>query len=292
MNSTEYRESEPFTQAAIGPLAAWRRHWVKGVAAAVIGAIVGVAAGFAMPVSFTAEARVAVGAGDLTSGAVAGYPLAAAGLASNYARYVNDRGVAQIDVPAGVTLSASQIPESNVIRIEAVSADAAAATSAANTAAEELVNLVNAGGRQSIDDVFAAFTDAAKEDAKNQTQLTAAQRDLDLLLNDEDAKNDAIKAARDKVTEASANAAATSAKAGALRQKYANLVDGAKTAANLQLIRTSNDVASNRKSRLSQLGLLGLIAGAGAGLVIALGIERRGTSAATANKKATGRAGE
>ncbi|MFT4294061.1 MAG: hypothetical protein QM582_01455 [Micropruina sp.] len=293
MSSTEYRESEPFTQVAIGPLAAWRRQWVKGTVAALIGAVVGVAVGFAMPVSYTAESRVAVGAGDLTSGAVAGFPLAASGLASNYARYVNDRGVAQTDVPEGVTLSASQIPESNVIRIEAVSADSAAATAAANTAAEQLVNIVNTNGRQSIDAAFADFSEAAKNDAKNQTQLAAAQRNLDQLLNKDGAKKAAIQAARDKVTQAAANAANTSAKSAALRQKYTNLVDGGKTAANLQLIRTADALKSNRMSRVSQLGLLGLIVGAAAGLVIALRIERRGTSTArTANEKATGRHGE
>ncbi|MFT3944486.1 MAG: hypothetical protein QM705_11805 [Ancrocorticia sp.] len=299
MSNSEYRESEPFSETAIGPLTAWRRHWVAGTIAALVGAMLGVAASFALPVSYTAEARVAVGSGDLTSGAVAGFPLAASGLASNYARYVNDRGVAQINVPEGVTLSGSQIPESNVVRIEAVSADSAEATKAANAAAEELVNLVNTGGRKTVDEVFAELTKVSQEDAKNQTLAAAAQYDLNLLLNQEqDEEEEApskstIQAARDKVTETTANAATSSAKAAALRQKYVNLVDGGNTTANLQLIRVSSDVTSDLMSRISRLGLLGLMAGAAAGLLIAVGIERRGTSTGrNANEKATGRNGE
>ncbi len=293
MSSTEYRESEPFTQVAMGPLAAWKRHWVMGVAVALIGAVIGVAVGFVIPVSYTAEARVAVGSGDLSAGAVAGFPLAASDLASNYARYVNDRGVANTDVPDGVTLSASQIPESNVIRSEAVASDSAAAVSAANSMSAQLVKAVNTGDKQSVDQVFTAFTEAAKDDAAKQTQLAAAQHDLDVLLNKNGATKQAVQAARDQLTKATANASNSSTKAAALRQKYTNLVDGDNAEANLQSIRTAVGATSNRMSRVSQLGLLGLIAGAAVGLVIAFGIERRNAATAPpANEKATGRTGE
>ena len=289
MNSTEYRESEPLTQVAIGPLVAWRRHWVKGVAAALVGAALGVAIGFAMPVSYTAESRVAVGAGDLTSGAVAGFPLAASGLASNYARYVNDRGIGQTDVPEGVKLSASQIPESNVVRIEATSADAAAATAAANMAADQLVAIVNNHGQQSIDEVFEQYTRAATIDAKAQTKLAAEQYDLNVLLNTTDSKKSKIKAARDDVTKASAAAALTSAKAAVLRQNYANLMTGNRTAATLMVVRTADGLSSNRTSRVSQLALLGFIVGAAGGLVLAVQLERRRAPIARpASEKATG----
>lgn len=288
MSSTEYRESEPFTQVAIGPLAAWRRHWVRGVVSALVGAVVGVAAGFAIPAAYTAEARVAVGAGDLTSGAVAGFPIAASGLASNYARYVNDRGIAKTDVPEGVELSASQIPESNVIRIEAVSADPDAATAAANTAANQLVTIVNSGNRQSADEVFNEFAKAAKADAKAQTKLAAEQYDLGQLLIKEASKSK-IRAARDDVSAAMSAAASTAAKAAALKQQYSYLIDGTRTAASLMVIRTADGLSSSRTSRVSQLGLLGLIVGAAVGLVIAARLERqRPSSSSVVDEKATG----
>ncbi len=162
MSTTEYREAEPFTQAAVGPLAAWRHHWIVGVVAALLGAALGVGAAFAVPVTYTAEARVAVGSGDLTSGAIAGFPVAASQLASNYARYVNDRGVAATDLPENVTLSASQIPESNVIRIEVESSDPEAARSSANKAAELLVEAVNGSGKTSSPDAGRRVREGSK----------------------------------------------------------------------------------------------------------------------------------
>lgn len=289
MSSTEYLESEPFTQAAAGPLTAWRRHWLMSTVVAIVGALIGVAVAFATPTTYTAEARVAVGAGDLSAGAVAGFPVASSALASNYARYVNDRGVAQADVPEGVTLSASQIPESNVIRIEALSADPAAATAAANAASDQLVTLVNTSGRQSTEDVFKQFSKTSKDDAKAQTALAAAQHELDLLLSKTESKKSAVTKARNVVTRAAGTAAETTAKAAALRQQYTNLVDGSQTAGNLIVIRTADAPTTNRISLVSRLGLLGLIVGAAGGLVIAVVLERRRVPAANpANQKATG----
>ncbi|MFT3832859.1 MAG: hypothetical protein QM711_06000 [Micropruina sp.] len=289
MSQAEYRESEPLARAASGPLQAWRRHWLLGVAAAAAGALIGVAIGFAGPATYTAESRVAVGAGDLSAGAVAGFPVASSSLASNFARYVNDRGVAGTDVPEGVKLSASQIPESNVIRIEAVSADPAAATTAANAAADQLATTVNTGGRQSIQDVFKAYSDAARIDAKAQTRLSAANHDLAELLSDADSKSSAIRKARDTVTDAAAKASDSSATAAALRQKYTNLVDGSRSAANLMVIRTAGTAESNRTSLLARAGLLGLAAGAVIGLMLAVILERRRSPAhATSQQKASG----
>jgi len=275
LSTTEYREAEPFNQAAAGPLTAWRHHWILGVIAALLGAALGVAAGFAIPVTYTAESRVAVGSGDLTSGAIAGFPVAASQLASNYARYVNDRGVAATDLPDNVTLSASQIPESNVIRIEVESADAEAARSAANKAAELLIEAVNGSGKSSAPDVAADFAKAAKDDATAQTQLAAAQHDLDQELGKNAPSKSKVKSLRSAVTEAAAKADNTSLTASALRQRYTNLVVSASTAANLQLIRTAEGLDSNRTSLLARLGLAGLAAGAAVGLILAVVLERR-----------------
>jgi capsular polysaccharide biosynthesis protein len=277
LTTTEYREAEPFTEAAAGPLAAWRHHWILGVVAALLGAALGVGAAFAIPVTYTAEARVAVGAGDLTSGAIAGFPVAASQLASNYARYVNDRGVAATDLPENVTLSASQIPESNVIRIEVESTDPEAARSAANTAAQLLVDAVNGSGKTSATDVAADFEKAAAEDAAAQTDLAAAQHDLDKELGKANPSNSKVKSLRSDVTDAAAKAADTGLSVNALRQRYTNLVASASTAANLQLIRTADGLDTNRTSLLARLGLAGLAAGAAVGLIVAVVLERRRT---------------
>jgi hypothetical protein len=273
LTDPEVREDEPFTRAASSPLGAWGRHWVSGTLIALLFAAVGAAGALLVPVTYTAETRVAVGSGDLTSGAIAGFPLAASQLASNYARYVNDRGVAGTDVPEGVDLSASQIPDSNVIRVEAVSSDPDAARTAANSAANELITTVNSSGSESIDSVFTQFSEAADTDAAAQTTLAAAQHDLDEKLA-KDASAASIKAARSAVSKAAAEADRTSLTSSALRQKYTNLVSGTSSAAKLQLVRDAESVTSNRVSWIERLGLLGLAVGLGVSLAVAVARER------------------
>ena len=246
-----------------------------GTAVTVLFAALGAGAGFLMPVTWTAESRVAVGSGDLTSAAIAGFPLAASQLASNYARYVNDTGVAGNPVPANVALSASQIPDSNVIRIEATSADPAAAQAAANDTAQKLMDEVNDNGREPLDQVYEAFSKAADDDAAAEGDLAAAQHTLDNLLGQTDAKKSAIASARDKVTKASAKAARTGVVSDSLRQKYTSMVAGASTAATLRLARTADTLSSNRTSQITRFGLLGLAAGAVIGLLPAIGLDRR-----------------
>jgi len=293
MNEIEYRENEFVSRAASGPLASWRRHWIQGTLYALIGAAIGIGVALVIPPTYTAETRVAVGAGDLTSGAIAGFPIAASGLASNYARYINDRGVASTDVPANVELSASQIPESNVVRIEARSVDAEAARVAATTAAQGLVDAVNSNGADTADDVFSKFTEATATEAAAQSALAAAQHELDTLLGNPNASKARIKAARSDVTDASAKAAQADLQASALRQRYTNLVAQASTAAKLQLVRTAESTTSNVPSLLQRLGLLGLVVGAAIGLVAVVAQERRrAAKAAAAPRKADVRTGE
>jgi hypothetical protein len=275
LSNAEFTEAEPFTRAATRPFDSWRRHWVLGTLVAILFAALGAVAGFLAPVTFTAESRVAVGSGDLTSAAIAGFPLAASQLASNYARYVNDTGVAGNPVPGNVELSASQIPDSNVIRIEASSADPAAAKAAANDTAQKLVDLVNNNGNEPIDKVFSDFTKAADDDAAADSDVAAAQHSLDNLLGKTDSSKAAIKAARTKVTDASAKAAKTGLVSDALRQKYTGMVAGNNTSAKLQLARTADTIASNRTSLVTRFALLGLAAGAVIGLLIAIGLDRR-----------------
>lgn len=275
MSREEFREDEPYTRAAARPLQSWRRHWLLGTVIALVASGLGVAAAFALPATYTAEARVAVGSGDLTSSAIAGFPLAASQLASNYARYVNDRGVANTDVPAGVDLAASQIPESNVIRIEATSADPEAARSAANAAAEQLIAVVNDNGAVPKDEVFDQFTKAAEAKAAADTALAAAQHTLDNLLGDKATSKAKLKAARADVTDAAAAAAQAGLQSQALQQRYTSLVTNPSTSAILKLVRTADGLASNRTSLMARLGLLGLVVGGAAGLLVATLRDRR-----------------
>lgn len=292
MNNTEFREDEPFTRGATRPFESWRRHWVLGTLMILLFGAVGIGAGLLTPVTWTAESRVAVGSGDLTSGAVAGFPLAASQLASNYARYVNDSGVAGNPVPGNVELSASQIPDSNVIRIEATSTDPNAAKAAANDTAQKLMDAVNNTGTPTVDQIYSDFTKAADDTAKAESAVSAAQRALDVLIN-KDASKGSISDARDKVTAATAKAAKTGLVSDSLRQKYMSMVAGSSTtAAKLMLARTADTLSSNRTSLVSRYGLVGLAVGAVVGLLLAVGLDRRRPAVARAIRGADDRPGE
>lgn len=99
----------------------------------------------------TAEARLVVGQQTIQAQSVPGYALATQQLAATYSRLVGGDAMATV-APAGVVLSASPVPDSAIIRVQAVGADAAQVTAAADAAATALVDAVGkARGEQEAD---------------------------------------------------------------------------------------------------------------------------------------------
>lgn len=281
MSTLDIREDEPVAAGTAGLLDSLRRHWVPVAAIAVALTLIGALAGFLQPATHTAEARVAVGKGDLTSGAIAGFPLAARELASNYSRYINDTGVAGDAVPDGATLSASPIPESNVIRIRAESRDEAQATAVAAQAAADLVAAVNTndaerGSGATLDGLRAAH-DTLREATsvfEHYTSLLARQ-----------SANPATPAGELEGTRAKLNAAITEkeiaqAKVEAIQTKYIRQVSEDSQAANLVLVREASLVGSSRPGAIQRGAILGLGVGVLAGCASALVLSRRGTASA------------
>lgn len=133
------------------PLATAARHWKSMVAGTLVGGLLGAGAGFLLPVEHTAEARLAVAAGNDSAFAVAGFPVAVRDLAQNYARWVqNNTTDGEWAQPNATSVSATPIPESGVIRVEATSPDADDAVAAADNVAQKLqdeVDQVTAGAQ-------------------------------------------------------------------------------------------------------------------------------------------------
>lgn len=133
---THTRVPEPISD----PLMILAQRWRVTVALGILGALVGLLIGFQRDTVYTAEARMAVGSSDLTSYQVAGYAAGAAVLASNYARYVNGTpATAEVlaqalgpEAESIISVAASPIPDSNVVRIEVSGTDADAAVEAAD----------------------------------------------------------------------------------------------------------------------------------------------------------------
>src|SRR5450755_780431 len=132
------------------PLRAAVRYWPMALALASIGLVAGVGAGATKPPVYTAETRLAIGAQGLSSYAIPGFALAAQELAADYARYVSlAQDASALKLALGtraseiVGLSASPVPNSSVISIEAQSADSALAMKASNAVGAALIAATN-----------------------------------------------------------------------------------------------------------------------------------------------------
>nr|WP_277626808.1 hypothetical protein [Arsenicicoccus piscis] len=259
-----------------------RQRWWLAAVLPIIGAIIGFLVAAMLPTTYTAESRVAVGKGDLSSGAIAGFPVAAASLASNYARYVNDSGVAgQTEVPEGVTMAASEIPDSSVVRIEATSKDQDQAVAAAQKTAEDLVKQVN--GSQAEGSPQTALADYNKIAAQWAAAQTASNAAADRVgkLSGTGSSATALAEARKTYEDAQVKLASLAVQKEALSQKYQNMVANSSTAADLTLVKKAEVTASDKSSREQTLALIGLVLGLGLALLLAARAARRENRRAT-----------
>ncbi len=275
-------EVEPVAAAVSRPLQSLRKHWLPALLIMGLGTGSGVALGVTRPVTYTAEARVAVGAGDLSTGAIAGFPLAAKELASNYARWINDQGLRN-DQTEGVTMAASPIPESSIIRVEGTGTNLAAVTKATEATANELVKAANGDGTNLDPKVtFTAYTKASDEWAAAKSALTTAQAQLDKLLATPNGATTGtvgttsqITTAREAVTKAMALETQKLQYMNALGAKYQNQLVNASQAADLVVVRKAEESSNDRMSQIQRYGLLGLIVGSALALLAAVALDRR-----------------
>jgi capsular polysaccharide biosynthesis protein len=267
----------------VSALASVRRHVVLTIALVAVGIAGGVGGVLLHPAVYTAEARLAVGGSSgLAAEAVPGYALASQQLAANYARYVNNaQGESdlekQLGVPAGRIrqVSASPIPESNVVRIEVTSQMARTASDAASAVANSLMQQVNdtSANRAAADATLSAFT-------KISAQVAAAQQASDLA---KAALNRAAGEPGADLAQLSQQAAATASQLAilqvqqdALGEKYRQQVSSLNQgAANLVVIENAVVTGDDRASQMGQFGLAGLVGGFLLALLLSVLLERR-----------------
>lgn len=175
-------------QPPVSPLAALRRHWVVGGVLIVLGALAGVFAGTTRAVTYTAQARLAVGGQDLRNFQIPGFALAAQEVASNYARYV---GLPQSQHDFRTTLGAqssqvlsvagSPIATSNIVLIEVTATGRAVAVAAADTVAGSLMTQANVPNTPTTTAYLSHYIATSRKLYALQAQLTTAKRTLDKL---------------------------------------------------------------------------------------------------------------
>lgn len=263
----------------VSPLAALRRRWVVALVLTVAGAVAGAAVGAALPTSYTAEARVAVGSTDLSALSIPGYALGSQQLASNIARYVGQSG-AKAAVQASLggaadsvsALDASPVTSSNIIRVEATAGEAATARAAADAAAQYLVSqssVVNGGG--STEELLAAYTDLSQKVAAQMAVRDAAKAALEAL----PAGSPTIPAATATYVSTSAAYDTLAVQQSAASSAYKNASSDAAETYKLVVVTPGADSYDTARSALERYALVGLAAGLLLALLVTTLLGRR-----------------
>lgn len=234
-----------------------------------MGAVAGGALATKMPVTHTAELRLAIGTSDLSAQAQSGYALGTQQLASNYARYINNSVKTQQLSSKETTafIQASPIPESNVVRIEATGESAEASLAAVKTAANDLTaTLEKVRASNKADEVLQRVDASAAELAKKRAQVQQAERKLNILLSKESSAA-SIAAARAKVVELSQEVSVLQVKHNAdsglyqemVRQSLAEAVVTNVTEAHISANSASSNIQKGSIAGAGAVGLLGLL---------------------------------
>lgn len=262
--------SEPHSLADTGtaPLRALARHWLLTILLIGAFATAGAMYGRSVPVSYTAETRLAVGAGEMSAFAIPGFPLASRELASNYARWVQNTGAdPSLAIPGVDTISASPIPDSNIVRVEAEAQSPQAARTGAQTAAERLVHEVNTARSQAnIDQTKAAYDELADTTGAAEARATVAAARAGATPN---AANERA------LAQANAQAAKLRVEREAQGELYRRLVSQTSAGSDLKVVQETAVTGDDHSALIARFGLLGGAVGLVLAVLVAVLLERR-----------------
>jgi hypothetical protein len=250
------------------PLTAMRSYWVICLVLAVVGALGGLAVATQHQKQTTAEARLAVGSQDLQAYQVAGFAAASHELAADYARFVADSPTTQTVLSSALgsgsgrvlSLGASPIPDSSVVRIEATATTATAAERAADAIANNLV------------------TRTAGHTGQDLRALVKRHHAISLRVANQQAKVDeaeATDAATKVLAAAQAKLATLRMEQTAVSVEYQKTVSAGDPQSSLRLIQPATVSGDDRKRTFELYTLAGLAAGLVLGLLVANVLARR-----------------
>ncbi len=261
-----------------------RRHWRLAVAIIAVCTLLGAALALLRAPVYTAETRLAVGSGEMSNLNIPGFPTASAAMAANYAHWIDVSAQENFDLPEGtLTLTASQLPESNVLRLEATSTDSAVAKQAVTKAADLLLAEVN-----KVDE--ANDTTELVEKVKQYVPIVLeAQRVMDSATTtyrtsvNEGASEAEQNSNMEAMSAATADYRVKNMELSAMQDRYRRLVSQSSTEANLNQVGSGAAVAGNdRSSFMQRTGLLGFGVGVIAALVGTRLLDRRRSGTAPA----------
>jgi capsular polysaccharide biosynthesis protein len=262
-----------------------KNHWQLITVFCLLGVLLGAAFAFVKSPTYNAEMRLVVGKTAQLSNlaSVPGLDAAGQSLASSYSRLVETDEVqaATAKKMGGAlngSISASPIPESPVLRLDATAASperAIALAKAGSAALVDAVNKLNEQQNQSAKKILDQFNAANQIVIDTQAQLNQLQPSLA-------AQTTAAGAAQvqDQINAAQAKHDTAKVQADALNEAYSGVYQP--TAINSQIIQSAGppkDMGSNRRSTLEAGVLIGLVAGGLLGLGLAVWIDLRARQA-------------
>ena len=248
-----------------GPLESALRHPFLAIVPVVV--LVGVAAaiGLTRDPTYTAEARISVGRVDVPAYTLQGVIIGNGTLASGYSRTIDAEPVVG---PAGNAvglspsqardrLSASPIPETTLIRVEADGPNQKDAVKLANAGSRSLINYVEDLNREQESSGLLRQFRVARARAER------AKTTLDRLLEDPRPSRAALEKAR-------LNLATAQLESETIGNQYRATQGGPESQDLLQFVAPAAEATSDRRSTFERLLLIGLAAGVLVGLALAL----------------------
>lgn len=255
-------EFEPVPR--IGAVQAAKRYWYLVVAPVIVFVIIAGVVASARAPTYTAEARLMVGRLDLsTAGAVQGFAGAAQDLAQSYPLAISADGVVDpLAKQFGTTpnairsrLSASDVPESSIVRITAT-----------GTSASDAITLVNAASKS-----LTAFLTKFNRDNPDEPHLLRLLRAAEVKLQADKAA--APQGVQNPVTPSQQRALATLASqqaiVNAIAANYQSSVLTQAVSSLLQPLVSAHTASNDRKNKLEIAVFAALVAGLVVGLALA-----------------------
>jgi hypothetical protein len=254
------------------------------VAMAVIGLVVGGAIGFVRAPIYKGQARLFVGKtlSLNNTAAIAGFPQAAAQIASDYARLVNTSTVTadaakRLGHPnaLGGSLSATPIPNSPIIEVDSTASTRQGAVALADAGAASLVDAVNQINQEALSQVTALEQSYANDETQIgqlNNELSAAQTllaNLTKIPAPSAAEQQQITSVQNQINQDYTNIQVANLRAGADSAQYQAQVSSLQGEEQvINRIGGASYTGNDRKTYLE----IGLIAGLIAGLVVGVAV--------------------
>jgi hypothetical protein len=262
----------------VGPASAVARHPIIFLLVLLLCAGGGVALGITRKPIYTAEARLNVGSTDISNNALPSYVVATQTLAANYSRAIDSQ---QVVTPLARSLhrspewitahiSASPVPESSVIRVEARGPDSATSSELANDASRSLARY--ASGLEVNGAANDALLKGYRAAVLDQTRAEQARRSLVRRYSAAPTAN-----LRSALRQATATLRTAQLRVDALGSQYQNSQQQERTTSVVQPLTSAAVGHSDFRSALAVRAFTGAVAGLllGAALVTLIANRRR-----------------